>query len=338
MALRWRTLPFAPSFAPCALFVISDFGGPEVLRVTPPGPTPCRAPARSWCAWRRRESTGRTCSSDGGSARRRPASRKGRGWSFAGAVHALGPGAARWRLGRHVKGIGAGSEAVHAAEPARATARPAHHGTVAGGGYAKRWSSTRPWPWRRPRGWTRCGPGNPGGLHDRVRRRVFCQAGLTPGETLLIHAVGSGVGTAALQLARRAGVRSPSPQRAKSSPILTAFVQLGLRARRCRPLGTKPSRRRRAHEARTRSSTRWEDRPRVAPATRQLSRASASNGFVPTCTTIGSAGGSSWPNSATSGRTWLQANPTPAAARCRGSLGQASSRVGPAAPRPSRTR
>ena len=41
MALRWRTLPIAPSFAPCALFVISDFGGPEVLRVASrPDPVP----------------------------------------------------------------------------------------------------------------------------------------------------------------------------------------------------------------------------------------------------------------------------------------------------------
>ncbi len=78
----------------------------------------------------------------------------------------------------------------------------------------------------------------------------FRQAGLTPGETLLIHAVGSGVGTAALQL-RDGPEFARRPRNARSSPILTAFVQLGLRARRCRPLGTKPSRRRRAHEART---------------------------------------------------------------------------------------
>ena len=36
---------------------------------------------------------------------------------------------------------------------------------------------------------------------------VFLQEGLSAGETLLVHAVGSGVGTAALQLARRAGAR-----------------------------------------------------------------------------------------------------------------------------------
>jgi len=36
---------------------------------------------------------------------------------------------------------------------------------------------------------------------------VFLQEGLSEGETLLVHAVGSGVGTAALQLGRRAGAR-----------------------------------------------------------------------------------------------------------------------------------
>ena len=37
---------------------------------------------------------------------------------------------------------------------------------------------------------------------------LFLQAGLKAGETLLIHAVGSGVGTAALYLAQAAGVRT----------------------------------------------------------------------------------------------------------------------------------
>ena len=37
---------------------------------------------------------------------------------------------------------------------------------------------------------------------------VFLQEGLQEGETLLVHAAGSGVGTAAIQLARRAGART----------------------------------------------------------------------------------------------------------------------------------
>ena len=42
---------------------------------------------------------------------------------------------------------------------------------------------------------------------------VFLQEGLRAGETLLIHAVGSGVGTAAVQLARRAGARTVGTSR-----------------------------------------------------------------------------------------------------------------------------
>ena len=42
---------------------------------------------------------------------------------------------------------------------------------------------------------------------------VFLQEGLQAGETLLIHAVGSGVGTAAVQLAKRAGARTVGTSR-----------------------------------------------------------------------------------------------------------------------------
>jgi NADPH:quinone reductase len=44
---------------------------------------------------------------------------------------------------------------------------------------------------------------------------LFTQMRITAGETLLIHAVGSGVGTAALQLARAAGVRVLGTQRSE---------------------------------------------------------------------------------------------------------------------------
>jgi len=42
---------------------------------------------------------------------------------------------------------------------------------------------------------------------------LFLQEGLEAGETLLVHAVGSGVGTAAVQLARRAGARTVGTSR-----------------------------------------------------------------------------------------------------------------------------
>lgn len=54
---------------------------------------------------------------------------------------------------------------------------------------------------------------------------LFVQAGLRAGETVLLHAVGSGVGTAALQLALAAGAR----------PIGTSRTAEKLE--RCRPLG-----------------------------------------------------------------------------------------------------
>jgi putative PIG3 family NAD(P)H quinone oxidoreductase len=54
----------------------------------------------------------------------------------------------------------------------------------------------------------------------------FVQMGLTAGETLLIHAVGSGVGTAALQLAKAAGVRTVGTSRTPDK--LEAAEALGL--------------------------------------------------------------------------------------------------------------
>ncbi|MFQ5536125.1 MAG: NAD(P)H-quinone oxidoreductase [Gemmatimonadota bacterium] len=55
---------------------------------------------------------------------------------------------------------------------------------------------------------------------------VFLQAGLQEGETLLIHAVGSGVGTAALQLAQAAGARVVGTSR--TAEKLRRAEELGL--------------------------------------------------------------------------------------------------------------
>lgn len=55
---------------------------------------------------------------------------------------------------------------------------------------------------------------------------VFLQEALQAGETLLVHAVGSGVGTAALQLARRAGARVIGSSRTEEK--LEAATGLGL--------------------------------------------------------------------------------------------------------------
>lgn len=55
---------------------------------------------------------------------------------------------------------------------------------------------------------------------------VFLQEGLRRGEVLLIHAVGSGVGTAAVQLARRAGARTIGTSR--TAEKLARATELGL--------------------------------------------------------------------------------------------------------------
>jgi len=55
---------------------------------------------------------------------------------------------------------------------------------------------------------------------------VFLQAGLTTGETLLVHAVGSGVGTAAVQLAAVAGARTVGTSRTQQK--LEKAAALGL--------------------------------------------------------------------------------------------------------------
>jgi putative PIG3 family NAD(P)H quinone oxidoreductase len=55
---------------------------------------------------------------------------------------------------------------------------------------------------------------------------LFVQEGLSAGETVLIHAVGSGVGTAAVQLARRAGAMSIGTSRTPEK--LAGAAELGL--------------------------------------------------------------------------------------------------------------
>lgn len=55
---------------------------------------------------------------------------------------------------------------------------------------------------------------------------VFLQCGLKPGETLLVHAVGSGVGTAAVQLARAHGARTVGTSRTREK--LERAAELGL--------------------------------------------------------------------------------------------------------------
>jgi putative PIG3 family NAD(P)H quinone oxidoreductase len=105
------------------------------------------------------------------------------GLELAGAVDALGAGVTSWSLGDAVMGIlGGGGYAEYALSPA-STLVPVPEGMSAG---------------------------TAGAIPEvfmTAYDAAFLQEGLVAGETLLVHAVGSGVGTAAAQLARRAGAR-----------------------------------------------------------------------------------------------------------------------------------
>lgn len=105
------------------------------------------------------------------------------GLEYAGVVDAVGEAVTRWSPGDRVMGL------------------------VGGGGYAERVVVPADEAVAVPEGLSleeaAAVPEVFITAHDALNTRL----GLRPGETLLIHAVGSGVGTAALQLARAMGVR-----------------------------------------------------------------------------------------------------------------------------------
>lgn len=106
------------------------------------------------------------------------------GLEYAGTVDALGPGAGRWRIGDRVMGLvggGAYAEAVlvHEAEALPVPERLSLEEAAA-----------------IPEAYITA--------HDAI----VTQMALRAGEWILIHAVGSGVGTAALQIARGMGART----------------------------------------------------------------------------------------------------------------------------------
>lgn len=124
------------------------------------------------------------------------------GLEFAGEVVAIGPRVYTWKPGDRVMGL------------------------LAGGGYAEKVAIHErlllPVP---PRLDWRSAAAIPE-VFLTAFDSVFLQAGLRMGETLLVNAVASGVGTAAVQLARRAGARSIGTSR--SAGKLAAVLELGL--------------------------------------------------------------------------------------------------------------
>ena len=105
------------------------------------------------------------------------------GLELAGEVAATGPGADRFSEGDRVMAIvGGGGQAELAVVHERALMPvPAELGWPQAGGFAEVFTTA----------------------HDAL----FSQAGLQPGERLLVHGAAGGVGTAAVQLGRAAGVR-----------------------------------------------------------------------------------------------------------------------------------
>jgi NADPH:quinone reductase-like Zn-dependent oxidoreductase len=104
------------------------------------------------------------------------------GLEFAGEVAASGPGADRWPIGSRVAGlVGGGAHAEYLVTHERAVAAVPEHVSWEQAGAAPEACIT---------------------AHDALR-----QAAIRPGETVLVHAVGSGVGLAVVQIARRLGAR-----------------------------------------------------------------------------------------------------------------------------------
>ncbi len=182
---------------------IPEFGGPEVLRVgTVPRPSP--GP---------REVLVRVHASGVNRAdllQRRglypppPGESEVPGLEFAGVVEEVGGAVTRWRPGDRVMGI------------------------VGGGGYAEQVVVDERVAVAVPEGMEMTVAGAIPEIYMTAWDAVFRQAALRRGETLLIHAVGSGVGTAALQLARRAGARTIGTSRTGAKLERAAEEGLGV--------------------------------------------------------------------------------------------------------------
>ena len=121
---------------------------------------------------------------------------------FAGEIEALGEKVFGWSIGDRVMGIVSGG--------AQAQRLAVHHRTLV----------------RIP---TSLGFDEAAALPEAfitAHDALVTQAGFRPGETVLIHAVGSGVGTAALQLVRAGGGTSIGTSRSKDK--LTRAIGMGL--------------------------------------------------------------------------------------------------------------
>ncbi|HLE63500.1 MAG TPA: NAD(P)H-quinone oxidoreductase [Pyrinomonadaceae bacterium] len=124
------------------------------------------------------------------------------GLEFAGEIESLGPEASTWSLGQRVFGIvGGGAQAQYVVVPENTLAEIPQN---------LDWSEAAGVP----------------EVFITAHDALFTQGNLSVGETLLVHAAGSGVGTAAIQLARAAGARVFGTSR--TADKLKRAVDLGL--------------------------------------------------------------------------------------------------------------
>ena len=183
--------------------VIPGFGGPEVLRLaTVPSPRP--GPREVLVRVRASGVNRADLLQRRGLYPPPPGESEVPGLEFAGVVDEVGDAVTRWRAGDRVMGI------------------------VGGGGYAERVAVDERVAVAVPDGMDMTEAGAIPEVYMTAYDAVFRQAGLKRGETLLIHAVGSGVGTAALQLARRAGARTIGTSRTASKLERAAGEGLGV--------------------------------------------------------------------------------------------------------------
>ncbi|MGW8267571.1 MAG: NAD(P)H-quinone oxidoreductase [Longimicrobiales bacterium] len=124
------------------------------------------------------------------------------GLEYAGVVEAAGPEVELWQVGDRVMGI------------------------LGGGGYAEYVTVHERTAVRVPAGISLEDAGAIPEVFMTAFDALFRQMSLSEGETVLIHAVGSGVGTAAVQLAQAAGVRAIGTSRTREK--VERALDLGL--------------------------------------------------------------------------------------------------------------
>jgi putative PIG3 family NAD(P)H quinone oxidoreductase len=182
--------------------VIARFGGPEVLELRElPDPAPQRGEVLvrvRATAVNRADLLQRM----GGYKAPADAPQDIPGLEYAGEVEAVGEGVSEWKPGDRVFGL------------------------VGGGGYAERLVAPARSLARMPDGLSFTDGAAIPEAFITAYDALVTQAHLAAGETVLIHAVGSGVGTAAVQLARAIGARSVGT--ARSGDKLARARGLGL--------------------------------------------------------------------------------------------------------------